>query len=184
MIHQEPPPSSSHTPASSNTMAPREQPAEPNPQIPAPTPTLVKTTAPPTSEDHDQQTNLEPAAQPSTSTSTHDIHIGAFDQEDIHQLADHLQQWLYRNPIISQARFSKHILQRSQGTLSSLLKMRCMPISRAGYEVWHKIRDFLNDAEKQKALLCSHGWVGSFKEVKTENGDENRAPPEEGKINM
>lgn len=107
---------------------------------------------------------FQPSAQPvpsSYSQLTHDPFMSSFTQSDIHRLADSLSQWLYHYPIISQARFSKHVLHRTQGTLSSLLKLRCMPISRAGHEVWHKIRDFLKDTAHQEALLRQYGWSGA-----------------------
>lgn len=96
---------------------------------------------------------------PTTAPVNHlDAWKSTFTKEDIHNLADRLSHWLYCYPTISQARFSKHVLHRTQGTLSTLLKLRCVPISRAGYEVWHKIRSFLNDSAQQDVLLNQYKW--------------------------
>ena len=105
---------------------------------------------------------------PAVSYPPFDPFMSSFTQGDIYHLADRLSQWLYRYPIISQARFSKHVLHRTQGTLSSLLKLRCMPISRAGHEVWHKIRDFLNEPSQQEALLNQYGWAAAANESERE----------------
>lgn len=108
--------------------------------------------------DHSEDDFHQPPSTGLETTVSSGMHIyPAFTPDEIHRLADHLSDWLYRYPIISQARFSKHVLQRTQGTLSSLLKLRCLPISRAGHEVWLKIQDFLDDPSKQERLLKKYG---------------------------
>ena len=117
----------------------------------------------PSFHEPDEDSYYRQPSSTSLETSSNIHHFPAFTPDEIHRLADHLSDWLYRYPIISQARFSKHILQRTQGTLSSLLKLRCLPISRAGHEVWLKIRDFLDDPSKQETLLKKYGWRRKIK---------------------
>lgn len=84
-------------------------------------------------------------------------------QTEVNELADQLKDWLHRNPNISQVRFAKHVLQRAQGTLSQLLKLRTAPTSKMGEKVWIKIKDFMNDSHQQDVLLNECGGPSRLK---------------------
>lgn len=76
-----------------------------------------------------------------------------FLQVDINMINDGLSQWLHSNPAVSQASFSKNILQQQPNILSELLKSCTVPRSSQEEQMWLKIRDFLHDDKQQQRLL-------------------------------
>lgn len=83
-------------------------------------------------------------------------------QTEINELAEKLKDWLQQHPFVSQATFARKILDRSQGTVSNLIRWKTVPISRFGEAVWLKIKHFLEDSNLQETLLksCRSGWDG------------------------
>ena len=97
--------------------------------------------------------------------TTSDQNFYEINQQGVNTLANQLRNWLHKNPSISQVRFAKHVLDRTQGTLSQLLKLRYVPTSRAGEKVWFKIKDFLNDKKQQEILLKECGGPYKLKGI-------------------
>ena len=76
-----------------------------------------------------------------------------FMQEDIQELSDRLKDWLNNHQYVSQTNFAKKILDRTQGTISHLLRWSALPCSKSGEGVWRKIEDFLENSEAQENLI-------------------------------
>ena len=68
-------------------------------------------------------------------------------------IAHDLRKWL-RDNAVSVAVFAKEVINRSQGTLSSLPNglLEVLP-SGAGRELWQKMKKFLISPEEQQKLL-------------------------------
>lgn len=77
---------------------------------------------------------------------------GLISQQEVHTIADSLKAWLHRNPWVSQGYFAIHYLNRSQGTISNLLRWATAPTSRQGEEVWLRIKYFLENKNLQEQL--------------------------------
>lgn len=73
-------------------------------------------------------------------------------QQEVQHIADGLRYWLHRRPWVSQGFFAIHYLNRSQGTISHLLRWATAPTSRQGEEVWLRIKAFLDDKELQDEI--------------------------------
>ena len=71
-------------------------------------------------------------------------------QREVQHIAEGLRSWLHHHPWVSQGYFAIHYLNRSQGTISHLLRWATAPTSRQGEEVWLRIKHFLEDKELQE----------------------------------
>lgn len=77
------------------------------------------------------------------------------DHKEVSGLSNQLRDWLQRHPSVSQSAFAKKVLERSQGTMSNLLRWRTVPISKQGEGVWLKIKHFFENTELQEKLVRS-----------------------------
>ena len=98
---------------------------------------------------HSHQQQQRPPYQP----PSHSIPFwedNVISQREVQHIAEGLRSWLHHHPWVSQGYFAIHYLNRSQGTISHLLRWATAPTSRQGEEVWLRIKHFLEDKELQE----------------------------------